>query len=92
VRLAGQTKDDMARQEARCEAKERQCASLLRRRRLLALAIALCAVGIMAGESWLIKRAPAAAVASEVAQMSDISRALDGVGAGLARVADRRAR
>ncbi|HEX7273569.1 MAG TPA: hypothetical protein VF420_15595 [Casimicrobiaceae bacterium] len=65
---------------------------MLRRRRLFALAIALGAVAIMAGESWFIKRAPATAVASEVAQMSDISRALDGVGAGLARVADRRAR
>ena len=46
--------------------------------RIAAIAIAvLAAVGVMAGESWVLKNTPATAVACEIGQASDLTRALD---------------
>jgi len=51
----------------------------------------IIAAGVMAGESWVIKHAPATAVACELAQASDFTRALDAtVPARTTKVSDRR--
>jgi hypothetical protein len=50
----------------------------LRACRIAAIAIAfLAAVGVMAGESWVLKNTPGTAVACEIGQASDLTRALD---------------
>jgi hypothetical protein len=47
-------------------------------RRLVAVAIAIvAAIGVMAGESWVLKYAPATLVACDIGQASDFTRALD---------------
>ena len=52
------------------------------------LVAVLAAVGVMAGESWLLEHAPATAVACEIGQASDFTRALDSGLAAMAAVAD----
>ena len=44
----------------------------------------LAAVGVMAGESWLLKNAPATNVACAIGQASDLTRALDSGAAAMA--------
>ena len=57
----------------------------LRARRLAGIAVAiLAAVGVMAGESWVLKNTPATNVACAIGQASDLTRALD---SGVAAVA-----
>ncbi|HTR59187.1 MAG TPA: hypothetical protein VMM27_13500 [Casimicrobiaceae bacterium] len=61
--------------------------------RMLALLVAIVsAVGVMAGESWLLENAPGTAVACEIGQASDFTRALDSGIAAMAAVSDVRAR
>ena len=57
----------------------------LRAYRLAAIAIAiLSAVGVMAGESWVLQNAPATSVACAIGQASDLTRALDSGAAAMA--------
>ena len=61
--------------------------------RMLALLVAIIsAVGVMAGESWLLENAPGTAVACEIGQASDFTRALDSGIAAMAAVSDVRPR
>jgi hypothetical protein len=70
----------------------RRLSSSTRRARLSALVVMMViAAGVMAGESWVIKNAPATAVACELAQASDFARALDAtVAARTTKVSDQR--
>jgi hypothetical protein len=55
--------------------------------RMLAVIVAIVsAVGVMAGESWLLDNAPSTAVACEIGQASDFTRALDSSIAAMAAV------
>jgi hypothetical protein len=55
--------------------------------RMLALLVAIVsAVGVMAGESWLLENTPGTAVACEIGQASDFTRALDSGIAAMAAV------
>ena len=84
----------MKKQASRlCEkAAGRRLASSARRARLSALVVMMIvAAGVMAGESWVIKNAPATEIACELAQASDFTRAFDAtVAARTTRVSDRR--
>jgi len=77
-----------------CEkpAGHRRVGASARRARLSALVVMMIiAAGVMAGESWVIKHAPATAVACEFAQASDFTRALDAtVAARTTKVSDQR--
>ena len=76
----------MARQENHLHpTAERRWITPLRASRLAAIAIAiLAAVGVMAGESWVLKNAPATNVACAIGQASDLTRALDSGAAAVA--------
>jgi hypothetical protein len=55
----------------------------------LAVLVAIAsAVGVMAGESWLLENAPGTAVACEIGQASDFTRALDSGIAAIATVSE----
>ena len=70
----------------------RRLASSTRRARLSALVVMMIiAAGVMAGESWVIKNAPVTAVACELAQASDFTRAFDAtVAAKTTKISDQR--
>jgi hypothetical protein len=60
--------------------------------RIAAVTIAiLIAVGVMAGESWVLENAPVTLAACEIGQASDLTRALDSGIAALTPVAEQSA-
>jgi len=70
----------------------RWLASGVRRTRLSALVVMVTiAAAVMAGESWVLKNAPATTFACELAQASDFTRAFDAtVAARTTKVSDQR--
>ena len=63
----------------------RPCTQAPRFARAAAVFIAIvAAVGVMAGESWVLKNAPATNVACAIGQASDLRRALDSGAAAVA--------
>ena len=61
-------------------------------RMLVVLVAIVSAVGVMAGESWLLENAPGTVVACEIGQASDFTRALDSGIAAMTAASDMSAR